>query len=199
MLNMIQGAYVPRAELLEEAFAIQGNAIRANVNAEKMPELFKHFIEAHNDELLFFILEIPCNINEEVPDEDGNISEFHKNVYYIDGLSAPQALEILETKGELLINDGMSCFGFGGHESQDELTKGSYNICTAFSNDTERFGAFFAAHNIPRTDTLVTAWDTFDKENPGVSASYCVDGEKIEDLVEYFKEWGIYLAERRPD
>lgn len=199
MLNMIKGAYVPKAESLKEAFEIHDNAIHANVNAEKISELFRNFIEEHSNEPLFFILELPCNINEEEPDENGVINEYHKNVYYIDGLNSAQALSILETKGELLINDGLSCFGFGGHESQDELMKGNYNVCTMFSKNEQAVRAFFGKHNIPATDKLITAWDTFDKEHPGVSSSYSVNGERIEDLVTYFGEWGIYLAERRVD
>jgi len=199
MLNMIKGASVSKAESLEEAYEIRNNVICANVNAEKIEELFRDFIEMHKDEPLFFILEIPCNVNEEEPDENGVINEFHKNVYYIDGLSAKQSLAILDIKGELLINDGLSGFGFGGHMSQEELMKGSYNVCTVFSKNAEGFRTFFERHNIPAADKLIMAWDTFDKENPGMSCSYYVDGEKIEDLVTYFKEWGIYLAERRAE
>lgn len=199
MLNMIKGVHVPDAAGLKEAYEIRENAIHANVNADKIPGLFRHFIKEHENEPLFFILEIPCNIHEEIPDENGNINEFHKNVYYIDGLDAAMALSILETKGELLVNDGITCFGFGGHESQDELMKGSYNICTVFSRNIETFKPFFEYHNIPFTHQLITAWETFDREHPGISSSYSVDGEKAEDLVTYYKEWGIYLAERRPD
>lgn len=199
MLNMIKGAGVPKAESLQEAYEIRNNVICANVNAEKIEELFRDFIEMHKDESLFFILEIPCNIIEEEPDENGVINEYHKNVYYIDGLSQEQALAVLDIKGELLINDGLSNFGFGGHMSQDELMKGRYNVCTVFSKNAEDFRTFFERHNIPAADKLIMAWDTFDKEHPGISASYCVDGERIEDLVAYFKEWGIYLAERRPE
>lgn len=199
MLNMIKGASVPQAESLEEAYEIRNNVICANVNAEKIEELLKDFIAMHKNEPLFFILEIPCNANEEEADENGVINEYHKNVYYIDGLSAEQSLAILDIKGELLINDGLSCFGFGGHESQDELMKGNYNVCTMFSKNEQEVRAFFGKHNIPATDKLITAWDTFDKEHPGMSSSYSVNGERIEDLVTYFKEWGIYLAERRPE
>lgn len=198
MLNMIKGAHAPKAESLKEAFEIHDNVIHANVNAEKIEKLFKDFIEMHKNEPLFFILEIPCNINEEEPDENGVINEYHKNVYYIDGLSAEQSLAILDIKGELLINDGLSCFGFGGHESQDELMKGNYNVCTMFSKNEQAVRGFFEKHNIPVTNKLITAWDTFDNEHPGMSSSYSVNGEKVEDLVTYFKEWGIYLAERRP-
>lgn len=148
MLNMIKGAYAPKAKNLKEAFEIQTQVIHANVNAEKIEELFKDFIAMHSDEPLFFILEIPCNINEEEP---------------------------------------------------DELMKGNYNVCTMFSKNEQAVRGFFEKHNIPVTDKLITAWDTFDKEHPGVSSSLCVSGERIEDLVTYFREWGIYLAERRPE
>ena len=57
----------------------------------------------------------------------------------------------------------------------------------------------FEAHGIPRTDHLVTAWETFTLEHPGSCTAHIVNGESIYDLVPYFVERGMYLAERRED
>lgn len=204
MLNIIKGAHVPDAASLCEAYVVGSpvrglNAIHANVGADKLLPLFTAFIQAHRDELLFFILEIPCSQNEEREIENTETTKTHKNVYYIDGLSEEEAYAILRQKGELLIHDGISSFGFGGHDSQDELTKARYNCCTAFTKDIPAFSRLLEEQGIPCTDHLVTAWDTFSQEQPGCCMTYSVDGELIYDLVSYFKDWGIYLAEQRED
>lgn len=205
MLEMIQGCSVPFPEKLSEGYELHqgdGGAVKnyfiANVNASKTETLFRDFITAHN-EPLFFILEIPCNINEETPNEEGVYEHYYKNVYYIDGLSREEAAAILEQKGSLLIHDGLSCFGFGGHESQDEIMQGKYGIITAFTQKPEVFRSFFEEHDIPQAEHLITAWDTFSADNPGMSRTYAENGGNIYDLPAYFKDWGIYLAERRVD
>ena len=91
----------------------------------------------------------------------------HKNIYYMDGLDEEAALSILREKGELLIHDGLSSFGFGGHISQDEMMKSKYNVCNVFTKNIPAACKIFEAHGIPRTDHLVTAWETFTLEHPG--------------------------------
>ena len=58
----------------------------ANVHAEKILEIFQHFIAIH-DEPLFFILELPVSIDREKVIAKNIIKESHKDVYYIDGCS----------------------------------------------------------------------------------------------------------------
>ena len=43
------------------------------------------------------------------------------DVYYIDGCTQEECLVLLEKYGKLLVNDGMNRFGFGCHESGDEI------------------------------------------------------------------------------
>ena len=43
------------------------------------------------------------------------------------------------------------------------------------------------------------AWDTFSEESPGVSKKIELDGKDVYSIIEDFKDWGIYLAERRID
>ncbi len=117
----------------------------------------------------------------------------------MDGLDEEAALSILREKGELLIHDGLSSFGFGGHISQDEMMKSKYNVCNVFTKNIPAACKIFEAHGIPRTDHLVTAWETFTLEHPGSCTAHIVNGESIYDLVPYFVERGMYLAERRED
>lgn len=55
----------------------------------------------------------------------------------------------------------MSKFGFGCHESLDEIMLDKYNEVTIYSRELSKYNGFFEAHGIAKVENLVTAWDTF--------------------------------------
>ncbi|MBQ6539530.1 MAG: hypothetical protein IJL71_00705 [Oscillospiraceae bacterium] len=197
-LKLKAGCKVERPEMLFEGFEVTGNQINANVSVDKIESVMQHFIVMH-DEPLFFILEIPTLLSDETEIGDGVIKTRHRDVYYIDGCTQEAALTIMFRVGELLFNDGLSAFGYGCHNSGDEIMFGKYNVLTVFSRNTDGYADFFEPHDIDRTEKLVTAWDTFSQDHPGVSEIYEADGKTVFDIPGQFKEWGIYFAERRED
>ena len=123
----------------------------------------------------------------------------HKDVYYIDGCSQEECLVLLERYGELLINDGMNRFGFGCHESQDEIMLDKYNVVTIYSQQLSNYNNFFEAHGIEKVESLITAWDTFSDATPGQSERCDCKGKSVYDLPEELKDWGMYLADTRAE
>ena len=199
MLNLVKGHRVTLVENLFESFTkLTEHHLMANVHSEKILEVFQHFIAIH-DEPLFFILELPVSIDREKVIAKNIIKESHKDVYYIDGCSREECLALLIRYGDLLINDGLSQFGFGGHKSHDEIMLDSYNVVTIYSKELSKFNDFFEPHNIQFVEELVTAWKTFSKTSPGISEIYECNGKTVYDLPEELAEWGIYLAETRTE
>ena len=199
MLNLVKGHRVTLVENLFESFTkLTEHHLMANVHAEKILEIFQHFIVIH-DEPLFFILELPVSIDREKVIAKNIIKESHKDVYYIDGCSREECLALLIRYGDLLVNDGLSKFGFGGHKSHDEIMLDSYNVVTIYSKELSKFNDFFEPHNIQFVEELVTAWKTFSKTSPGISEIYESNGKTVYDLPEELAEWGIYLAETRTE
>ena len=198
MLKLRKGCKVPFPEMLEEGYEISDNQIIANVSADKIETVMAHFIRIH-DEPMFFILELPAKQDDETEIRPGMVAGFHKDVFYIDGCSTQEALTILSRIGELAINDGLCAFGFGGHESQDEIMFGKYNVTTIFSKDISKFDNFFEEHDIVKKDNLVSAWDTFSKDNPGECEKVITGGLDVFSIPDQFAEWGIYKAEQRED
>lgn len=199
MLNLVKGHQVSLVENLFESFTkLTKHHLMANVHAEKILEVFQHFIVIH-DEPLFFILELPVSIDREKVIAKNIIKESHKNVYYIDGCSREECLALLIRYGDLLVNDGLSKFGFGGHKSHDEIMLDSYNVVTIYSKELSKFNDFFEPHNIQFVEELVTAWKTFSKTSPGISEIYESNGKTVYDLPTELAEWGIYLAETRTE
>ncbi|MCM1267180.1 MAG: hypothetical protein NC302_04670 [Bacteroidales bacterium] len=197
-LKLKAGAKVSSSDVLYEGYEIGDNHITANVGIDKVESVFQHFI-AMNKELMFFILELPASADDETEVAPGVVDALHKDIYYIDGCSQEEALTILIRVGDLLYNDGLSSFGFGLHESGDEIMFGKYNVLTIYSQNIEKYSDFFKAHKIEQADNLITAWDTFTKESPGESSRYDKDGKSVYDIPKQFEEWGMYLAEQRED
>ena len=199
MLNLVKGHRVSLVENLFESFTkLTEHHLMANVHAEKILEVFQHFIVIH-DEPLFFILELPVSIDREKVIAKNIINESHMDVYYIDGCSIEECLVLLIRYGDLLVNDGLSKFGFGGHKSHDEIMLDSYNVMTIYSKELSKFNDFFEPHNIQFVEELVTAWETFSETSPGISEIYESNGKTVYDLPEELAEWGIYLAETRTE
>ncbi len=198
MLNMKKGCRCVLSEKLEEAYMIKGNVITANIDINHIRSVMQHFIVIH-DEPLFFILEVPADAESEKEIKPCVTEKLHKDVYYIDGCSKEQALAIMVRVGDILFHDGISSFGYGGHKSGDEIMFGKYNVLTIFSQNTDSYFKFFEVHKIKRVSKLITAWDTFTREMPGVSERIVIDGKDIFSIPELFKDWGMYLAEQREE
>ena len=175
MLHMIEGCEVPDADALFEQYSVWEQGFYANVDAEKLSCVFRHFI-AMQTERMFFILETPANAQEEELLRANGSGPLHRNVYYIDGLNA---------------------FGFGVHDQSAELLLGKYNVVTLFTKELGKYADFFAAHGIPQTEACQTAWDTFREACPGKSFVIERNGKTVFDLPEELKDWQTYLAERR--
>lgn len=172
------------------------NQVIANISADKIKTVMEHFICIHK-EPLFFILELPSKQYDEKEIRPGVVDNLHKDIYYIDGCTNEEALTILLRIGDLMINDGLCSFGFGCHESMDEIMFEKYNVTTIFSRSIEQYIDFMAKHEIPKTDHITTAWDTFSQEHPGTSERIDTDGKDIFSIPEMFADWGIYKAEQR--
>lgn len=123
MLKLRKGCKVPFPEKLSDGYQYIDAGIIANVSADKIKSVLEHFIGLH-DEPIFFILEIPSNLDDEDEVRSGVLEAIHRDVYYIDGCTAEEALTILIRAADLMINDGLCVFGFGCRRSQDEIMVG---------------------------------------------------------------------------
>ncbi len=188
---------VPFPEKLSEQYEVKKHAIYANINTSKVQKMMERFIKEHNNEPLFFILEIPTKLDDETKYGKWIADYFHKDVYFIDGLSTDKALQILSELAPLLVDDGMNSFGFGGHLSHEEILFGRYNVMTIYTQKADKYITFLSDFSIEKTDELITAHNTFSKENYG-ETWVCKDYDfTIYDIPEKYIESGMYFYERR--
>jgi hypothetical protein len=202
MLKMIKGARVTADTELSEEYEIFDNMISANVDAERISEVIEKFLEKNCNESLFLFIEVPASLDDETiaeTFEDGGVSieTPHNDVYYLDGISAGAVRELLDIFSEILINDGLSAFGVGNPQG-DEVGKYKYNVMKLYCNDTHKYADIFESLGIRQTDRLVTAWETFSLDTPGISEKYTdSEGRDVYDIIEILSESGLYKAEQR--
>lgn len=132
MLTMRKGFSIPFADKLSEGYKTDGKLFTANVSAQKTLPLLEDFIKLHENERLFFILELPTPQTAEPKDENGNIITFHKDIYYLDDCTSAMIRDVLDIVGKILLDDGISQFGVGSHITNDEMMISSTtsSICT---------------------------------------------------------------------
>ena len=193
-----EGCKVPFPERVLEGYSYEAPWFTANVDADKIREVLEHFISIHQ-EPLFVILELPSKKKDETEIRPGVVEKLHKDVYYLGGRTQEDALALLHRFGDVLIRDGMSAFGFGCHQSHEEIMVGQYNVVSIYSGNEKAYEGFFECHGISRVKPLVTAWNTFTKDAPGECKRIETDGKSVFDIPDICAEWGMFLAERRED
>ena len=119
--------------------------------------------------------------------------------YYLDDLNLEQAQEIMDKVGNLLVQDGISRFGFGGNYSNDHIIADKYNVISVFSMDLEPVKELFLQRGIPQVEELLTAWDTFSEEEPGIATRYEENDMDVFSIPTLYAPKGMYLSSIRPD
>lgn len=205
-MQMIKGAKVPAAERLKEGYLVEERRITANVDADKILPIMEGFLARNEDIPLFFFIETPCNIAEETvvgKAENGAVltQGQHKDVWYLDGISAKTVREIFGYVSDILVHDGLSAFGIGNPVGE-EIGKYKYNIVQVFCREehTQKYAPIFEEQGIPKTRNLITAWETFTQNTPGECEQYANEnGLTIYDVIDWLKKHGMYRAEVRED
>lgn len=200
MLKMIAGAHIPTPERLTPSYMLSDGYLTANVNADDILPLINSFIDLHEGPF-FLILETPSSLQDESPDDKGNIEQLHKDVYYLDGMSAPFIHEILSIVGPVLVGDGLTQVGVGVHNGNAEIMTEKYNVVSIFlgSSSAEPYQGLMRRYSIPQLPTITTAWSLFSPSSPGESVAIELEGHTAADAIDVLKSIGLYFAEQREE
>ena len=144
----------------------------------------------------FFFMEVPCTEDEEKELRKPGEERYHRKVYYLDGCTEPVSQAIIKRYGGLLINDGLTRFGFGSNRSNEEIYVLDYQEIQVYAEDL-RFEALFKELVAEKVSKLKTVWDNLTPENVGVCIAVEVEGEQCCDIPERLKKEGMYYAETR--
>ncbi|MBO5447864.1 MAG: hypothetical protein J5994_00925 [Ruminococcus sp.] len=195
--RLCQGVDAENLQGIRSAYCLCDNRISAVLSAELLLPAAEKAVKLLKAPLFFF-LELPCTEQEEKKLRKSNSDPLHYNVYYLDGCTADVAAAILKRYGELLVSDGISRFGFGSHETGEEIYFLYYQEVCVYG-DPSRYEGIFKDLGASRENKLVTLWDNFSQETPGSRICVEVDGETVYDIRENLEPEGMYLANTSED
>lgn len=141
---------------------------------------------------MFFVLQLPLSIQEER--QLGYDKILHQEVCYLDGQTRNQIDSILNSYGEILLEDGISQFAIASHVNHEEIFIQKYKLTDLYSLSPRHFIPLLQRYGITETDHLFTVWDTFSQETPGECRRISMKGLDVYDIAERLKEQGMYRA-----
>ena len=192
MFQTAPGVTIPFPEKIQEQFQVyEGQSIRANISFEKLKSLLTEFYQSL-PEPLFFVLQLPLSIQEER--QLGHDKILHQEVCYLDGQTRDQMDSILNTYGQILLEDGMSQFAIASHVNHEEIFIQKYKLTDLYSPSPRRFIPLLQRYRLTETDHLFTVWDTFSQETPGECRRISIQGLDAYAIAERLKEKGMYRA-----
>ena len=192
MFQTAPGVTIPFPEKIQEQFQVyEGQSIQANISFEKLKFLLTEFYQSL-PEPLFFVLQLPLSIQEER--QLGYDKILHQEVCYLDGQTRNQIDSILNSYGEILLEDGISQFAIASHVNHEEIFIQKYKLTDLYSLSPRHFIPLLQRYGITETVYLFTVWDTFSQETPGECRRISMKGLDVYDIEERLKEQGMYRA-----
>lgn len=181
--TLCQGVSVGGTEKLYSCYEQTDGGISGLLSGDVIGECAKGFIKLI-PEPVFFFLELPCGDGEEY------------EVYYLDNCTKEVAYAIMERYGELLVNDGVSRFGFGSHKTDEEIYFTDYQEFMIYSPQTVKIQKLMNTLGAERMDKALSVWDLLDDDNTGSLSVVEAEGETVFDIPENLKSAGMYKADR---
>ncbi len=192
MFQTAPGVTIPFPEKIQEQFQVyEEQSIQANISFEKLKPLLTEFYQSL-PEPLFFVLQLPLSIQEER--QHGFDKILHQEVCYLDGQTREQIDSILNSYGQILLEDGMSQFAIASHVNHEEIFIQKYKLTDLYSPSPRRFIPLLQRYGLTETDHLFTVWDTFSQEAPGECRRISINGWDAYDIAERLKKKGMYRA-----
>lgn len=177
--RLCQGVSAPDSGGLKSGYKSEGNSFTGLASAELIAALAEGFIDMADDPV-FFLLELPSGEGYDV--------------YYLDNCTKEVAHAIMERYGELLVQDGVSRFGFGSNSSEEELYFMDYQEFMMYTSKTDRAKKLLESLGIERTDKPDSMWEHFTDDDPGTLSAVELEGETVFDIPEALEEAGMYRA-----
>lgn len=196
MFITASGVSVPFPEKITEGYKAFEPGFECNVSFEKLQPLLTDFYVGL-EEPLVLILHTPLPTHEEA--QQSGSGRLHEQVHYMKGCTKNQISMIMQAYGEIILNDGMSRFGIASEVSRDEIFIAKYKIVYIFSKSIDKYVPLMHKYGLEETDTLVTAWDTFSKQAPGICRRVNINGDDIYSIRDKLLNHGMYKGEIREE
>ena len=182
--ELCQGVSVGGYEKLRSCCCVKGENISGILSCDVIGKTACGFIEKLAEPVFFFL---------ELPDEDSG----EYKTYYLDNCTKEVALAIMKRYGTVLVNDGVSRFGFGSHKNDEEIYFTDYQEFQIYSPNPKKLMKLFdrLGISVVEENEMTTLWDLINENNAGCVSCVEADGETVFDIPKNLKSEGMYEAE----
>ncbi len=195
-LKIIEGLNISEISGVKSAYMkINSSEINCVISAEKIKSIVKKAVRLIKKPFLF--LEVPCTDAQEAELSKKGDDGTHMQLYNLE-VTHDVADAILDRYGDLLINDGVTNFGFCSLKTETEIYAMPFqNIMFYNENDTSIFENILKENNIPevKSEQFVRIDSLISKDNPADRVLVELNGETVFDMVENLTEVGLTLCD----
>lgn len=181
IFQLCQGVNVDGADKLSSVIVTEKDGFTGSLSAELIGRAVKVFLDKV-PEPVFFFLELPEDIDD-------------YSLYYLDNCTREVAFAVMERFGDLLIQDGVSRFGFGSNKTGEELYFKDYQEFMLYTETPELYIEGLkklGAKICDKRDNAVFLGDLINKKNEGVLTEVEFNGETVFDIPEALEDAGMY-------
>ena len=183
--QLCQGVNVDNTDKLCSVIVTEKDGFTGSLSAELIAPAVKAFLDKV-PEPVFFFLELPEDIDDYA-------------LYYLDNCTREVAYAVMKRFGELLVQDGVSRFGFGSNKTGDELYFKDYQEFMLYSETPDLYSEGLkklGTKICDKRDDAVFLGDLISKKNEGVLTEVELNGETVFDIPEALEEAGMYRSEQ---
>ena len=192
--KVIEGLNIANISRVTSSFTkVSDSEIHCIVSAEMINSILKRTVKLVKKP--YFFIEVPCTDAQEaeLKEESGS----HMQLYNLE-VTQEVANAILKRYGDLLINDGVTNFGFGSLETETEIYAMPFQTIMLYNkNDTSGFEKILKQDNITelKPNEFITIDSLLSKNNPADRVMVELNGETVFDVIENLKEVGLTLCD----
>ncbi len=192
--KVIEGLNIADISRVTSSFTkISDSEIHCIVSAEMINSILKRTVKLVKKP--YFFIEVPCTDAQEaeLKEESGS----HMQLYNLE-VTQEVANAILKRYGDLLINDGVTNFGFGSLETETEIYAMPFQTIMLYNKkDTSGFEKILKQDNITelKPNEFITIDSLLSKNNPADRVMVELNGETVFDVIENLKEVGLTLCD----
>lgn len=194
--KIIEGLNISSTDGVKSSYVrINDSEITSVISAEKIKAIISKAVKTIKRP--YFFLEVPCTGAQEAELSKKGDSGLHMQLYNLE-VTTDVAEAIIERYGDLLINDGVTNFGFCSLETETEIYVMPFqNIMFYNENNIQVFESILREENISENsiDNHITIDSLLSENNPADRILVELDGETVFDIIENLKEVGLTLCD----
>ncbi len=194
--KIIEGLNIADISGVKTSYSIiNASEINCVLSAERIKSIVKKAVKLIKKP--YFFIEVPCTDAQETELSKHGDSGTHMQIYNLE-VTHDVADAILKRYGDLLINDGLTNFGFCSLETETEIYVMPFqNIMLYNKNDTSGFEKLLKESNIPKVkpEEFITIDSLLSNSNPADRVLVELNGETVFDVIENLTEVGLTLYE----